>query len=673
MDMEKKRNKKKRFLKFWALLLVSILSCFCLSGCMGTSGSGGSGGSSSGSPGSSSSGNTSGDDKKDDKSTDFKNEYSGQAANVVDNYNDVFLGAIGVYEIDNSTKSFYDNYSKTYVNFNYLLDRQFETLATVIYHSLWKTYGPKTYSFDKSISGYGNGVSLAFDNVVTENDSVYKATLYYNTKTLYYYDAISGGHAVKEIEGSDGLYEYDENEIDKYNGGWANQNFTIPQMTNQLRYIYVNTKTSGLNDKLELVGDRSTNTVLNNLKNTYKSFTGTLGTNESISTIGFSKDYMWNVLYYVAYSIIGEKNINATLGNVDSVFNGNSLTPMDKNNREFYKAYKGYDKVLPNLISNCFKLVINSKKISVGGNYCFSISNYSDFYNVTLFPILNREEYIFFDDVDDICDAEEIADPTPPEKEIDYDNLDPKDIEDINPDEYPNVSDLENKTTQVGSLRKIKRIIMIPYVSNSKFQPFSINTLSLCFATKSGELEVEILTYMYDQNGKYSNSQLKFDDGSFSVKLPDGTTVDNNTTNPITNSTTKKDEMVTSSGHLIVQSTPSTYKYTNVATIFETESQSMDCQFSSISNADKNIIKNSFVNTSYTVSTTNEKINIGRLKVCNQLFAFSWSSSNTNGVDSSLFLKKRNKNYIEFAFNYYKKGGSALSYIPNLYLLDFSF
>lgn len=665
--MEKKRTKKKRFLRSLALILVSILSCFCLSGCMGMSGTGGSGG------GSGSSGGNTG--STTNQKPQFDNPYSGGSEDTITNYNNVFLGAIGVYEIDNTAKVFYDNYSGAYVDFNYLIDRQFEALATVIYNSLHYAYGDPTYVFNGSVNYYGNSVSFAFNNVVKE-------TIYNDANTLKYSNAINGGYAMEKIdtEVDDGQggkttvteFKYSDVTINAYRA-WKNTSFTVSQITNQLRYIYANPVSVSTNKDLNL---KDINTTL---KNKYNGFNGTLGTNESISTIGFTKEYMWNVLYYVAYSLVGEANINSSLDNANIVFNGTNMNTVTVENYLIFDAYKGYDKVLPDLISNCFKLILNGKSIVVGSNYCFDINNYNSFFDKTLFPILTREEYIFFDDVDDICDAEgEKSSDASMDSGKDWSTIDPSEVEEFDPDSVEDEDALTNKTTKVGSLRKIKKIIMIPAINKSKYKKenFSINNLSICFATKSGELEVEILTNIVDQSGKeYLNQQLKYDDGSFSTTLPDGTVVDNNSKNHAKEDggSNKKDEMVTSSGHLIVQSTPSTNKYSNSATIFKSESDSEDYKFSSVSKED--IIRNSFSNTSYDVQSTGEKIEIGRINVCNQLFTLTQSdtSISKNGVTSTISINSTKNNYIEFVFKYYNKGGSALSYIPELYLLDFSF
>ena len=359
---------------------------------------------------------------------------------------------------------------------------------------------------------------------------------------------------------------------------------------------------------------------------------------------------MWNVLYYVAFTIIGETNINNSIDTASIVFNGNMLNTVTHENFESFEKYKGFEKILPEIVSNAFKMQISGTSINVGDMYCFDINNYNTFYDKTIFPIMERYEYIFFDDVNDICDAEE----TSSEFDDDYDFENPKSEEEI-----------ENETIKVGTLRKIKKIILIPKIDNTKYksETFIIQNLMLCFTTKSGELELEILTNLIDETGKeYKDKQLKFDDGSFSVDMGDGSTVSGSAT----------DEMVTKDGHLIVQSTPSINKYGNIASIFDSEKESEDYKFSSISDTTR--ITNSFKSTSYDVSTTGEKIEIGRIKVFNQLFKMQAveTSTNSNGVLSAIQIDKNDTNIIEFDFKYYNKGGSEMTTIPELYLLDFS-
>ena len=171
------------------------------------------------------------------------------------------------------------------------------------------------------------------------------------------------------------------------------------------------------------------------------------------------------------------------------------------------------------------------------------------------------------------------------------------------------------------------------------------------------------------------NEKFRFDDGSFTVTLPDGTVIDNNSKDSSkgdNEQSSTKDLMVTDSGRLVIQNVSSTNKYSNMGSIFDSEEISASYKFSSVDKVD--IINEAFKSISYDVTTTNEKINCGRLKVCNRLFSMKKASSQDklNGVESKISINSTNNNYVEFVFNYYNKGGSAVSKIPPLYLLEFT-
>lgn len=668
--MEKKKKIKRGLFKALAIGLVSVLSCFTMSACVGM-GSGG------------------GYTPTDDKEKKFENPYEGKSKETISDFNNVFLGGIGVYDIDNNTEAFYDNFQDKSVNFNTLINRQFETLATVLCNSLKNAYGDGIFS--GNIDGYGRSASFTFNNVVT-------STIYNETSTLKYINAINGGYKfirteikteqkdasgnVLKDESGNVLYDityeykYSETEINA-DRAWKNKSLTVSDISNALRYIYVNPITlEGNLGNPRLDSESSMSASLKSLKNHYSSFTSRLGSNEKISTIGFSEEYMWNVLYFLAYSIIGESNINNSIDGAGIVFNGNALNGVNEENYQIFDKYKGYDKVLPELVSNAFKLILDGNVI-VGSNYCFDLDNYNNFYNKTLFPILERNEYIFFDDINDICDAE-ASKYTSGGEDKDWSKLDPNEVEEYDPTKRPSQEEIENAVIKVGSLRKIKKIILIPNINKTKYtkENFSINNITWCLTTVSGELELEIITNIIDETGKkYLNEKFRFDDGSFSVTLPDGTVIDNNSKDSSKGDkeqSSAKDEMVTDAGRLILQNVPSTNKYSNMGTVFDSEDISTSYKLSSVDRVD--IINDAFKSVSYDVTTTNEKINCGRLKVGNRLFSMKKTSSQDklNGVESKITINSTDNNYVEFVFNYYNKGGSAMSEIPPLYLLEFS-
>lgn len=666
MRMGKKKKKRIGFLKTLAIMLVAMFSTFSLSGCIG-----GHLGAGTFSGPSSSSGNN--------EAPKFDNPYSGQSDNAISDYNSVFMGAIGVYDIDNNAQVFYDNHTGQLVNFNTLIDRQFNALATVISASLQYAYGDGV--FNGNISDFNAG--FVFNNVVT-------TTMYNETSTLKYLNSINGGYKLVKTEtqvtddsgnpqtGTDGQpiveVSFEYSATDLAGNVWKSTNLSVNNIANALRYIYVNPYTLGSN--LGNINSASSLTSNANLKNHYMSFNNSLTANNNISTIGFSEEYMWNVLYYVAYSLIGETNIQNSIDGKNIVFNGSTMNTITSENYETFEKYKGYESVLPELISNAFKLVKNGGNISVGSYYCFDTVNYNNFYNMTIFPILERNEYIFFDDLEDICDAQQSETSTGSGKD-DWSNIDTDDIQPYDPDKVKGDEELGNETVKVGTLRKIKKIILIPKINHSSYskENFYINNVSICLTTASGTEEVEILTNLVDESGKTYNEQIKFDDGTFSITMGDGTIIDNDSNDPSKgddNQSNKKDEMVTSNGHLKLQNVPSVNKYMNIASIFKDEDTSEKYKFSSVNKED--IIRNSFKAISYDVWATGERIDIGRLNVCNQLFSMTKvaSTTNKNGVSSSISINSNNTNYIEFEFKYYNSNGSLKTEIPALYLLEFA-
>ncbi len=660
MRMGKKKKKRIGFLKTLAIMLVAMLSTFSLSGCIGGHlGAGTLSGPSSSSGGSS-------------EAPKFDNPYSGQSNDEISDYNSVFMGAIGVYDIDNDAQVFYDNYTGQLVSFNTLINRQFNALATVISASLQYAYGDGV--FNGNISDFN--ASFTFNNVV-------KTTIYNETSTLKYPNSINGGYKLAQLTDESGnpqtdtdgqpIFEYSATDLTS--NVWKSTNLSVGDIANALRYIYVNPVSLGSN-----LGNLSltSNTGLQNycLQNYYKSFNYSLNSNENISTIGFSEEYMWNVLYYVAYSLVGATNIQNSIDGKNVVFNGSEMNTVTSENYETFEKYKGYESVLPELISNAFKLVKNGRNISVGTNYCFDIANYNNFYDKTIFPILERNEYIFFDKLEDICDAEQSETSTGNGKD-DWSNIGTDDIQKYDPDKVKGDDELGNETVKVGTPRKIKKIILIPKITHSSYskENFYINNVSICLTTVSGTEEIEILTNLVDETGKAYNEQIKFDDGTFSITMEDGTIIDNDSNDPSKgddSQSNKKDEMVTSNGHLKLQSVPSVNKYMNIASIFKDEDTSEKYRFSSVSK--ENIIKNAFKEIPYDVLTTGERMNIGRLNVCNQLFNMTKVATSTskNGVASTISTNSNYTNYIEFEFKYYNSNGSLKSEIPALYLLEFA-
>ena len=135
---------KKRKNKFFKIIIACLMCFFCAFSCVGCVGGGAGGGSSGGGSGGSSSrpgGSGSGSGSGSGGSSDggYENPYKDDT--TINDINDVLMGAIGVYELNKGTKVFFDKYQNGLVDFNFLLDRQFDTLATYLVATLTSIYG----------------------------------------------------------------------------------------------------------------------------------------------------------------------------------------------------------------------------------------------------------------------------------------------------------------------------------------------------------------------------------------------------------------------------------------------------------------------------------------------------------------------------------------------------
>ena len=628
-----KKKKNKGFWKTLALFLVCIMSIFTLSACMGMGGglygsgssSGGSSGGSSGeTPGGSSGG------REPSKPDDPKDV---QESTYIDDYNDVFLGGIGVYDVDHTAKVFYNKYSNEFVDFDTLLNRQFETLATVLYEHLNYVYG--TSSFYGSLSAF----NATFDNNLN-------SPMYNTTDSLKYPGTMNSEYTLIKIETKDPAtqevisttFEYVNSLSAEDAGEMPNSPWNLPlaastDMVGALRYIYKNTIPTANSVDLNL-SDAT-------LSSAYDGFSNSDNDNSDIKTIGFTKDYMWNVLYYIAYGVIGEVNITNS-NNASSVVA--QAATVDADNYTSFNKYKGYERILPEIVEKAFKMVESGGTITKSDYYyCFDVDNYSKFAEDTIFPILNRKEYIFFDDINDICDAEK-------------DEFIPGNNDSDNPKKDLSFDDLENQTIKVGSLRKLEKIIMLPNIkSGYKLNEFSCNDLFLCLTTESGEMEVRLSKNVIDRNGAVVQDQVKFTGNGYSIDIGDGKKIE-----------AEPGEEITDQGHLILNDFPSVNKNSQFVSLFEDAKTAEAFKYTSI--ADTSLVTNAFKEDKYTVATTGEEINMARLNVNNKLFKIKVDENGdyewTVDID---------KNLIELIFEYYAKGGSKLDNPSPVYLLAFDF
>ena len=503
--MGKRKSNKKGILKKIVAGFVAFISGLALVGCGATSGLGNIG--------------------SNIEAPKFENPYEGEMEKMVDDYNDVFLGAIGVYDIDNSREIFYDKYTKKFVSCKDLIDRQFNTLGKILYEGLTNIYG-NVSGFDAgkiidiSSCGYSSDITFDMSMFQVESDVHYDKTNYVTNALYNFKDDIHGGYKLvgKDFTNPDEtttrIYDYDESQ--RADHTWNMSDFNEHDLINALKWIYLNTyKTYGTNlwsegftNNFNFLVPKLKNTDLKGVYN--QTLIIPTVDNSEISSIGFTEDYAWNVLYYLAYSVIGETNVERQ-SQTDGVNADNYL---------LYEAYKGYDNVLPKIVYYAFNYGKEKNFFCVTEHNKDSAMNntLNGNFKSTIFPMLERNEYIFFDDLNDICDAEEVN------NEFNEDDMiDPKDAIDL--DNKKIMEELNKKTIKVGSLRKLKKIILIPNIKEGyKLDEFSINDISICFSLPTGvsQVEVEIYSNLLDKEGNVTKDQkTKFNDGSFSFEVDD--------------------------------------------------------------------------------------------------------------------------------------------------------
>lgn len=641
--MGKRKSNKKGIFKKIVAGFVAFISGLALVGCGATSGLGNIG--------------------ANIEEPKFENPYEGEMEKMVDDYNDVFLGAIGVYDVDNSREIFYDKYTKSFVSFNDLIDRQFNTLGKILYEGLTNIYG-NVSGFDAGkiidISSCGYSSDTKFDMSMFQVGSYvqYDKTNYVTNASYNFKDAINGGYKLvgKEFTNQDGtttiIYDYDESQ--RAGHAWRTSGFNEDDLIKALKWIYLNTyKTYGTNlwsnftNNFNLLAPELKN---DELKSRYSSglIMPTVD-NSDISSIGFTEDYAWNVLYYLAYGVIGATNVERQI----------QIGGVNADNCSLYEAYKGYDNILPKIVYYAFNYGKEKNFFCVTEHNKDSAMNntLNGNFQSTIFPMLERNEYIFFDDLNDICDAEEVND------EFNEDDIiDPKDAIDL--DNKKIMEELNKKTIKVGSLRKLKKIILIPNIKEGyKLDEFSINEFSICFSLPTGEnqIEVEVYSNLLDKEGNVTKDQkTQFNDGSFSFEVDDA----GSDTGKSKIESEGKSENISSDGKLIVDDFPGLNKNGAQFSIFEKTEDSEKVKFTSVD--DVKIFAESFTKISYDVPTTGEKIECARLNVYNSLFNITCDE---NG--KYVYTINTSKNLIELYFKYYEYSGDELDSIPNTYLLDF--
>lgn len=494
-----KTSKRVRLISLITLLIMCFFCAFSLAGCGGYlpgSGSSSSSGSSGGSGGGSSSG---GED------TDTTEETLD-----VSDINDVFIGAIGVYDLIGTEEVFYDKFQNAKVSFDFLVDRQFTAMANYLSGSLNRIYGSSASS-SSIISGYGHDKTVMYADVINDVNQKIISGLstgqLSNSAQLNYSNSISGGYnlicdvTTTTDEGTGETittfngYSYSSDLLAE-NAWIGNGYVNADYIKKALGYIYMNQiEVANADLEISLASDANIS-----LKNNYTTFplNNSAIVNfdfSSISSIGMSRQYLWNVAYFVAYSLIGETNISNSINLYSSVFSGSAVTALSADNyltlESAMEKYKGYNIVVKDLVSNMGSLSISSDTTIM------PISSET----TTLYPSLEKLSYVYYDNVHDICEANN--------RELWQEDYDFDDYE---------YSEEESLTeVEIGGYNRLKQIILLPYINTSKFDANSTFVLSgMLIGFQSFKAEtygVEITVSSIYEDGTVSNN----DDVSISV------------------------------------------------------------------------------------------------------------------------------------------------------------
>lgn len=569
----------------------------------------------------------------------------------IEDYNEVFAGAIAVYEADRTDDIYYDKYQQKNMSFNELLDRQFTTMADYLYSTLNKIYGTTSASNVGGITGYKGTVNYNYVDTLTTSlqkkvSGLDDGTLA-NKETLSYKNAINGGYKimaklVTETDASTGE-EVQSIQFDKYSdtelvadNAWKRASlFSKDYIKKCLVNIYISL--GGISVDTDATFSYTSNNLLIRHYETYSPTYSIDNGYKEITKLGFSEDFLWHVAYFLAYDIIGKDNLEASINGAKDIFSGTTIKPLkvtdltgiaDLTNLtdipafNTYQNYKGYDAVIKDVVWNMAKLAVPSS-----GTVSFASSiNYFNGSNssTTMFPRLQLNEYVFYDDVDTICDVKPVPEPDPDEE---YD------------------PDAEEEPTLEGTPRKLKQLIYIPKVTMEDLEDglFNVDTLFMGLKKNSGSDFMVKVTFdaVFDKSGKSASQK----------ELVFSTDYKNVTQNKVVVSATYDDTEDTVDGAMFTDSELEKKEDYRFGDAVLKNGVSID-----------NLTSKSFNKESYTVKysdNTTYTYDIGRMCVYNDLF-------------DSEFNLNFSKNYLQFNFQYFDKGGAELSSVPSMYLMYFA-
>lgn len=634
--------KQKKVRRLFRLLSIFLICLFCgvfLAGCdgltFGSTGGGSSSGGSTGSGGSSggsgSTGGSGGTGTIKPPSTNTKPAY------ITDN-NDAFAGAIGLYETSAVAKVFYDKYANDsdsryiggYVSFEDIRESQFDVLSDIIYSSLLKIYGEPTVSssVDDDITRLGKNYKIQYSDMISNPTQLALAFgintgAITNTNQINYANAISGGYDFNinyTIEnGVDYVltdYAYDTNNIVSTNAWKSESSFTLDNIKKALKHIYVNPISVSYNgNQVSNGGD---------LKSAYNSKSLNDYTTEpnmgSITSTGFSKDYLNNVKYFLAYSVIGETAYENSENSKAIIFNTDGIKKIengfcDETVESAFENYKGYDEVINYVVDSSF-----NASYPTTGNITFKDYFSGANWETTLYPSVSNLEFVYYDDLSDIADSKET--------------------------DYGSGYDYSKPTENIhGNARKLKQLIYIPYINTEKTSAtkFSVNNILMQLQSIDSVFYLTIdYKAVFDsstQSGTAVFETYELEDGGSDSMLVSGKlVVDDEWTD---------DDWVSAE---MYESSDSN-KFTNAKYVDGT--------------VVGNTAKDNFTIYNTTIPSTNETMSLGRLNVYNNLFRI---------VNKNLEINF-DKNYLILDFNYFNKKNSTefeeVDEIPDMFINDF--
>lgn len=429
---------------------------------------------------------------------------------TIEDYNSVFMGAIGVFEADRSAKVYYDKYQKLAVSFDDITDRMFNTMTDYLFDSLNRIYGLGTG--DKgSISGYGTSKTYNYSSAV--NSDIHNAVTSLTSQTvtnigqLSYKNSINGGYKLNTpTTTSDDSGEVDAEgqpiQTEKYafNGystelvadnSWKNATvFSKEYIKNALMDIYINLDNSTAISNIDSFDFNN-----NNLKTAYKNYVikNSL-TKEKIKVLKISKEYLWNVAYFLGYTVIGESNLNnSMLPEIKNIiFEGSNIRALqnisEENHERFFSAfqnYKGYDEVIKSLVFNMPNLIVSTAStLSFGSDYFATKTD------TTLFPVVSLLNLEYYDDVTKIADGEN------QDEDFDFDS-------DADSDSEPGK----------GMPKRLKEIIYLPNITLPEISSFIVANLGMGFASVSGKFDLSIkFDAIFTGSNKIEGKDILFED-----------------------------------------------------------------------------------------------------------------------------------------------------------------